>query len=262
MDVNAGVYFNQNSVFGSKAYPGIDIGYKINEALRIYGNAGMGQRLPTFTDLYYVGPNNVGNANLKPEFMSSYEAGVKYFKDKFYANASVFHKDGRAFIDWVRPDTGSTWMVQNFTGINTTGLHIDAGYKIEWSKNSLNLFTGYTYLNPQIGTIADQSKQHWQSQYAVNALQHQWIARASLSLHEQWQISIANRLINRLNAGNAIAGYAKKSYQLTDFRLDYKLKSIAVDIAINNIFDIKYIESGVVPLPGLWLSLGLRYQLK
>lgn len=262
LDVNGGVYLNHNSVYGTNVYPGIDIGYKISDAIRIYGNAGIGQRLPTFTDLYYTGPNNKGNAELKPELMNSYEAGIKYFENKIHINASIFHKDGREFIDWVRPDTTATWMAYNFAGIKTTGVHLDASYSIDWSKNNLKLYTGYTFLDPKISNNSDEDKQAWQSQYAVNALQHQWIARASLNLNNAWQISLANKLVNRLGTGTPVEGYNKKSYQLTDLRIDYKIKSLSFDISINNIFNVKHIESGVVPLPGRWMTLGLNYKLK
>lgn len=262
LDVNAGIYLNQNSVFGFNVYPGIDVGYRLNNAVRVYANAGMGQRLPTFTDLYYVGPSNLGNANLRPEFMTSYEAGFKYLKGKLQFNASLFYKDGRDFIDWVRPDTSTSWMVNNFTDINTTGFHIDAGYRISWVDNVIDLSTGYTYLDPQIGKIADEDKQHWQSQYAINALKHQWIARARWSWKDQLQLSLANRLIDRMNTGDPVAGYAKQAYQLTDLRLDYKLKSMTIDMTVNNLLDIQYIESGVVPLPGRWATLGLTYRFR
>lgn len=262
LDVNAGIYFNQNSVFGSNAYPGIDVGYKINNAMRVYANAGMGQRLPTFTDLYYVGPGNMGNEDLRPEFMTSYEAGLKYIKNKLQVNAAVFYKDGRDFIDWVRPDTSTAWMVNNFTNINTRGLHIDAGYKVDLADNAIILSTGYTYLDPRIGKTSDEDKQHWQSQYAVNALQHQWIARAGWSWKDQWQVSLTNRSIYRLNTGTPVAGYAKRTYQLTDLRLDYKFRNVSLDLVVNNLFNVRYIESGVVPLPGRWMTLGLTYNLK
>src|SRR5690606_25268281 len=54
--VNAGAYVNYNSDFGWQILPGVDIGYTFYKGLRAFANAGTGQRLPTFTDLYYKGP--------------------------------------------------------------------------------------------------------------------------------------------------------------------------------------------------------------
>jgi vitamin B12 transporter len=48
-------------------YPGIDISYLIIPDVKIFASAGKSLRLPTFTDLYYNGPTNIGNPELKPE---------------------------------------------------------------------------------------------------------------------------------------------------------------------------------------------------
>ncbi|OJV56002.1 MAG: hypothetical protein BGO31_18155 [Bacteroidetes bacterium 43-16] len=262
LDVNLGAYVNQNTDYGFNVYPGIDVGYQINNNLRAFANAGYGQRLPTFTDLYYKGPGNQGNEFLNPEYMIGYEAGLKYRKNEFYANASFFLKNGRDFIDWVRADSTSPWMAQNFTSLNNKGVHFDAGYGKTFGAVLLNIYGGYTYLNPEIGSITDASKQDWMSQYAVNALEHQAILRLNATILKQFNIGINNRYQQRLNAGNPLNGYSRKSYVLTDIRIGYQVKRFQVDADVNNLFDIKYIESGVVPLPGRWYTLSLIYKLK
>lgn len=262
LDLNLGAYVNQNTVYGFNIYPGIDLGYQINHNLRAFANAGYGQRLPTFTDLYYKGPGNQGNEFLNPEYMIGYEAGVKYRKNELYANASVFLKNGRDFIDWVRPDTASAWTAQNFTSLNNQGIHLDAGYGKTFDQVLLHIYAGYTYLNPKIGTITDESKQGWMSQYAVNALKHQAVLRINATLYRHLNIGIHNRYQQRRNAGNPLNGYGRKQYMLTDLRLGYQVKRFQLNADVNNLFDIKYIESGVVPLPGRWFTLSLLYTLK
>lgn len=262
LDINLGAYVNQNTVYGFNVYPGIDLGYQFNRNLRAFANAGYGQRLPTFTDLYYKGPGNQGNEFLKPEYMIGYEAGLKYRKNEFYANASAFLKNGRDFIDWVRPDTLSPWTAQNFTRLNNQGIHLDAGYAKTLNQVLLNIYAGYTYLRPEIGTITDENKQGWMSQYAVNALKHQAVLRLNATLLRQFNIRVHNRYQQRWNAGNPLNGFGRKQYVLTDLRLGYQVKRIQIDADINNLFDVKYIESGVVPLPGRWCTLSLIYRLK
>lgn len=254
----AGLFLNHNSVFGTKLYPGIDIGYKLNDTWRLYANAGMGQRLPTFTDLYYTGPSNIGNALLSPESLISYELGTKLKQKNWQLNTALFYKLGSDFIDWVRPDTMSPWTVENFTSLNTFGIHLDAQYKHQWNKSGLALYSGYTYLNPQLGSIADASKQDWSSQYAINALRHQWVLRANLNVNNKWNVLLGSRFLSRINGGASVAGYKRTGYQLLDASLSYNVKKIRVYLDVNNIFNVKYIESGVVPLPGTWITVGLR----
>ncbi len=262
LDVNLGAYLNQNTVYGFNIYPGIDVGYQINHDLRAFANAGYGQRLPTFTDLYYKGPGNQGNEFLNPEYMIGYEAGLKYRKNEWYANASFFLKNGRDFIDWVRPDTASAWTAQNFNRLNNRGVHFDAGYSNTFREVLLNIRAGYTYLKPEIGSIEDVSKESWMSQYAVNALKHQGILSVNATLYRHFNIGIHNRYQQRWNAGNPLNGYGRKEYVLTDLRLGYQVKQFQVDADVNNLFDVRYIESGVVPLPGRWYTLSLIYKLK
>ena len=52
------------------AFPGIDIGYRINDNLRLYTNIGYTYRVPTYTDLYYSSPTTIGNEELIPESFS------------------------------------------------------------------------------------------------------------------------------------------------------------------------------------------------
>lgn len=261
LDIVAGVYWNYNSIYGFNIYPGLDLGYALSQHVRLYGNVGLGQRLPTFTDLYYEGPNNLGNDQLTPEAMISYELGVKMRKNGSYINASLFYKDGREFIDWIRPDSLSAWMVNNFTSLQTLGVHLDAGYTHFWSKGSVTLHTGYTYLNPKIGAIRDENKSHWQSQYAVNALRHQWTTRIAFNIDNGWGFSLGNRLVERHTAHDSYNGYAQRHYMLTDAQMSYRHGAWSTRLMITNLFDIKYIESGVVPLPGRWFTLGATLQL-
>jgi vitamin B12 transporter len=257
-NVTAGLFLNHNSVFGTRLYPGLDFGYKLRDSWRLYANIGMGQRLPTFTDLYYTGPSNIGNERLAPELLTSYELGTKVVQQNWKLNAAIFYKAGQDFIDWVRPDTMSAWTVENFTSLNTLGAHLDGQYSCSWNKSKITLYTGYTFLNPEIGKVADANKVDWNAQYAINALKHQWVVRAMAEFSERWNIMLGSRLLSRLNAGKIVDGYKRSHYQLIDASLSYKSKNFRIYLDVNNLFDIKYIESGVVPLPGSWLTLGIK----
>jgi iron complex outermembrane receptor protein len=56
-------------------YPGLDISYHVNNSLKIFASVNNAMRLPTFTDLFYSGPSNIGNSDLKPETSLSFEIG-------------------------------------------------------------------------------------------------------------------------------------------------------------------------------------------
>ncbi|MBX9449119.1 MAG: TonB-dependent receptor [Taibaiella sp.] len=261
LDVNLGLFLNHNSVFGTRVYPGLDIGYRLHPHWRIFFNAGMGQRLPTFTDLYYSGPSNIGNDQLLPEYTTSYELGIKYNEMATRATASVFYKSGKDFIDWVRSDTAQAWQVMNFTTLNTLGAHLDFQHRFNIGAHTqLVLYTGYTYLHPEIGVPADDSKAEYLSQYAVNSLRHQWVTRVSLEVFDGLQLGIGNRWLSRYMATNTPDQPKKTNYDLLDIRAAYQWNRFTISADVNNAMNVRYIESGVVPLPGRWWTLGFAYQ--
>ena len=54
LDITPGLSVNYFSDFKFHAFPGVDIGYTINERFKAYANIGYTYRVPTYTDLYYV----------------------------------------------------------------------------------------------------------------------------------------------------------------------------------------------------------------
>jgi len=75
LTVSAGAMTNWISDlgFGWNIYPGLDASYALSDRLKFYGSANSSMRMPTFTDLFYSGPTNIGNPDLKPEKSITYE---------------------------------------------------------------------------------------------------------------------------------------------------------------------------------------------
>ena len=63
-------------------YPGMDVGYIFNSNHKVFGAVSKGFRIPTFTDLYYVSPTEIGNPNLVPESAISSELGYRFQNSK------------------------------------------------------------------------------------------------------------------------------------------------------------------------------------
>jgi len=257
-DASIGAFANYNSVYGFKLYPGLDIGWQIKPELRLYANVGTGQRLPTFTDLYYVGPSNVGNPNLVPEWATTAELGLKYAENGLRAELSGFYRQGIDFIDWTRTDTAQPWQPQNYAKVQTLGLRAQAYYLWTISNTvKLNLNTAYTYLKP---TLNDDGSA--QSKYAINSLAHQWVTGVELLLGKGFSLSVKNRYLSRLNTPETSGTYRLGSYNLLDARVAYNWAKFGIYADVNNINNVQYIETGVVPLPGRWCTLGLKCNLR
>ena len=82
LDITPGIAINHMSEFDTNIFPGVDLGYSLNDKIRIYANAGYTYRVPTYNDLFYIGSRDIGNENLVPEKAISEEIGFKYFGTK------------------------------------------------------------------------------------------------------------------------------------------------------------------------------------
>jgi vitamin B12 transporter len=252
--VNAGTYVNYNSDYKWQAFPGLDAGYTFYGNWKVFMNLGTGQRLPTYTDLYYKGPTNIGNDQLKPEKSRYAEGGLKYNSAHFTLNASVFKRRITDFIDWVKAQAADPWQPNNFSRLNTTGYTISADYNTGVIANatvinSMRFGLGYTHLDPKVKTTLATAVI---SRYAVESLKNQLTATASADFLNVLSLSLTARYCERITY---------KDYTIMDARLAYKFRNSSIYADASNIFDVNYIQAGAVPMPGVWTTLGYKFSL-
>ena len=252
----AGVYGSYISRIGSDStdagfdiFPGADVGYVINKNIKLFASAGTGQRIPTYTDLYYDGPSNIGNANLLPEKGLTAEAGVRIRKKCLHIDGSVAIKSISEFIDYTRADVNDEWQPNNFQTLQTTLYNIRYTWlpsdQFKW-KSSMSISSGYTYLEPSI-----DASNAFESKYAVEALRHQWISSFSYAVGN-FSMNAVAKYQYRINGND---------YTILDARVAYKIADFTVFADINNILDTQYREIASVPLPGRWVSAGLKWRV-
>lgn len=250
--INAGSYLNYNTDFGWQALPGIDAGYTFAGKWKVFVNAGTGERLPTYTDLYYKGPTNIGNDQLRPEKSRYAEGGLKYNSSHFVLNASIFKRRISDFIDWVKYQVTDPWQPKNFSQLNTMGYTLSADYNTgaidnSYVFNSMRFGLAYTNLDPKVRTTIAQANI---SRYALNALQNQLTATVNTDFLKVMSLTVTARYNDRINY---------KDYTIVDARLAYKFKKSSIYADASNLFDVNYVEAGAVPMPGVWSTLGCKY---
>lgn len=240
-------YLNHNSQYGWQLYPGVDLGGKINKNMKWFVNAGMGQRLPTFTDLYYNQANLIiGNPNLLPERSVSFSGGWTYKREAQQLQALVFYRTVDQFIDWVKNASTEAWQPQNFQTLNTFGFSLSYANTVKLQRNILSKIDyklAYNYLQPTIHNNAS----YFISRYAINNLKHQLIVYGSFYFGDKLTLSPGLRYYERVSY---------KDYYMVNLRLSYQMKSWMLYADADNIFNEKVIEAGANPLPGFWLRLG------
>jgi len=247
--VNLGAYTNYNSDYGWQAFPGIDIGYNIYGNWRLFANLGTGQRLPTYTDLYYKGPTNIGNDLLKPEKSKYAEGGLKYNDKQFALNVSYFVRRIDSFIDWVKSVQTDPWQPQNFSRVNTKGFTLSADYSLKPMQGILNqmrLGASYTNLDPSFKTTLASAVI---SRYAVESLRNQLSGTVNASFFKLVDLTLTARYQERINY---------KKYTIMDARLAFKQEKYSIYVDAANLFNVQYIEASAVPMPGSWFTLGVK----
>ena len=247
LDITPGVAVTYFSDFKFHAFPGLDIGFKLSDNLKAYGNLGVTYRIPTYTDLYYNDRSTIGNSNLKPEEAFAQEIGLKFNSGRFTSSVAIFNRDADNLIDFIRPDVTSKYEATNIAKVNTKGFELNTETRFKLNEFNQTLSFGYNYLNDD---ILDQNKDL--SRYSLNTLKHQFITRFESKLFKNVRQNIIYKHAERTIG---------TSYNVWDASLIVAVNTFNFTITANNIFNAEYIESGFVPMPPSSLLFGLRYNL-
>ncbi len=247
---SVGFFVYNYSGIGWKFWPGIDISYSLNENSKVFASVGKAFRMPTFTDLYYKSPANIGNPDLKYEETTNYEIGFSFRQNIVQTDISVFLKDGKNLIDWVRPNNQSPWHVENVTSVKTYGAEISFSINvINWLGSSAfkKVELSYAYLT------ADRSASNFASKYLLDHLRHQLIAGITNDLPFEILQNWSLRFQDRVNLTSQFT---------IDTQLQKRINSFEIFIRVTNIFDKIYSDFSGVELPGRWFSAGLKYTVR
>ncbi|WP_339701419.1 TonB-dependent receptor [Algoriphagus aquimarinus] len=252
VDLRAGVYSNYYSEYGWKHFPGAEIGFQATSDLRLYSGYGISYRIPTYNDLYYKGPTNIGNDQLEPEQAQNFEIGAKWSKSGFFAELVYFNRSTDNLIEWTRPNADTPWRPQNFSEVKFNGIEASLSYRVSPNGNTIQIKEfnlSYNYIN------ADLINQPGiETRYALTALKNQMIGGVLVGIGQKLEWSTKMRNVERMN---------QDPYFLLDMRVDYnRTGKIGFFAEASNITDTDYIESGTVQMPGRWFRAGFMLNLE
>ncbi len=260
----AGIMANQYSMLDEVRYfPSAEMNYHIYRGLRIFTSYNEALRLPTFIDLYYNGPTNIGNPNLKPEMSKTMEAGLKYIGKAMRIQAAYFYRSSNNLIDWVKTEDDEKWTTKNLTHINASGFEF--AYEILPQLYDADFFItdfkfSYAYTN------LDKDAKGFISKYALDYLKHKVGISLSHKIYKKltasWGVTYQDREGGYLTFENqqfgAFTNY--KPFWLLDMKLMYNLSNWKFYVSANNLLNTTYYDFGNVPQPGRWISGGVTYQ--
>ncbi|SHI93593.1 TonB-dependent receptor plug domain-containing protein [Flavobacterium haoranii] len=245
LDVTPGISVSYFSDFDNQVFPGLDLGVKISDKFRAYGNIGTSYRVPTYTNLYYTSPTTISNTDLNTEEAFSQELGLKYLSKKFNMSVAVFNRDADNLIDYVRENTTDAWQAQNIQSVNTKGYETQMDYLFSLNNLQQKIQLGYAYLDNDV----KESDANF-SQYSINSMKHQFTSSLQFNFFKGFNTTFAYRYVERTSG---------ISYNVYDTNISYRIKAIEFSMFANNIFNEEYVESGMIPMPKGNALFGLKY---
>ncbi|MFH1121290.1 MAG: TonB-dependent receptor [Bacteroidota bacterium] len=258
------VHVNKSLPDGISLYPGIDLGWQLNPAIRWYATANRTLRLPTFTDLFYAGPINLGNPELKPEEAVTLESGVKASAGIITAEVIVYRRWGKNMIDWVRFPEDVKWKSLNMTAVDITG--VEAGFDLMPDKKRGGKFirkAGIHYTWIEAGKKSDG----FTSLYVLDHLRHKLDLNLGLRITRNcgidWAVSWQDRAggYQPFPDGEDAIEIPYKPVLLTDVNVYYNFRLFRLFIEATNLLDSGVTDHANVPLPGRWVRAGIRFHL-
>ena len=213
--------------------PSVSGGVWLSQHFKLRGSASAAFRVPSYTDLYYHDPANLGNSNLLPERAWSYEGGLDWNANKkVRGELVVFHRRETNVIDYVRTsltDISRATNIQNlrFTGVEASVILKPAG----WQQIELRYTGMHGTRDSPPGVI---------SEYAFNFPSNSAVASWRLSL--PWGISARTRV-------GALQRLQQNTYALWDVYIASTRGRIHPFLQLTNLGATFYEEIRGVPMP-------------
>jgi len=250
----AGVRVDQYEGYEAHVSPQLAAWTSLGTGLKARASIGTAFRVPTFTELYYVDPQTIGNPELLPEKALNVEAGLAWDAGAVHVDAAVFYRHGTDLIDFVRSSPLEPYRATNLRTVDTRG--IEGTFSLHPSALAR---TPMTRLELR---AAFYSADLEALQAAAGATQGRYVLDP---LRVKWDLLAEARLPFRVDALAHLSYFDRPSFDegvlLLDARLGYDILEgdiLEIYVEGDNLGDVHYEEVPGVPLPGRTLAAGLR----
>lgn len=251
LDVRALRRFSFSAGFRQEVYtegesqfnPTVSAGVWLSPEWKLRAGASRAFRLPTYTDLYYSDPANVGNPNLRPERAWNYEGGVDWFRGRWHAEATVFHRRERDGIDYVRASPDERWQATNFSRLRFTGVETSLDVRVGSSQWIDLRYTGIRGAREAVAGLA--------SRYVFNFPEH----NAAVA----WQAAFANGWMARSRL-SVLDRIGRDPYVLWDAGVARRVRAWTPFLQLTNLTSSRYEEIQGVVMPGRGVVGGIEWR--
>jgi outer membrane cobalamin receptor len=231
--------------YGSGGYffaPNINGGYWLSSKVKLRASVGRAFRLPSYTDLYYSDPANLGNPNLKPEKAWNYEGGLDWHpRDRWRVSLSAFDRHERDDIDYIRANSSAVWQAMNFDKLNFVGWEATVSLSLPRAQSVSAEYTGLHGASSALDGFQSKYVFNYPTHEAVIAWQRissrGWLARARMGVTDQYQ---------------------RKTYTLVDASVAWTRSRFHPYARVTNLANTSYLAVYGVPMPGRAALIGME----
>jgi iron complex outermembrane receptor protein len=198
-------------------------------------------RAPSFTELFYSSPVNIGNSNLGIQEGDNFELNLAYkFIPTSKLQAGLFYRRQQDTIDWIKNNYSDPWQAKNTGTLEAKGADFNLQFIFDNSwldKASL----GYTYL------LLDRDNSYNYSKYVFNYMQHKMIATLGFDIK-----GVSADIMGLFNKP-----FHKRGYFVCDFRVRKDISAnMNIFFEVKNILNSGFDEMQGIKAPGRWYGIG------
>jgi len=250
----AGLRVDTYDDYGSRVSPQLAAWVALGAGVRARASIGTAFRVPTFTELYYVDPQTIGNPDLRPEQAVNVETGLTWDAGVVTVDAALFTRHGTDLIDFVRSSPLEPYRATNLRTVDTQG--------IEGTVSLAPARLARTPLTRLALSAAFYSADLEELKAGAGATEGRYVLDP---LRVKWGFLAEARLPFRVDALARLSYFDRPSFDegvlLLDARLGHDLLEgdiLEIYVEGDNLGDVRYEEVPGAPLPGRTLAAGLR----
>lgn len=236
--LTAGGRFDTYSTFGQSFNPSLSGVLQLTGHLRLRSSVARAFRVPTFTELYYHDPANLGTPDLKAEYGWSLDGGIEWIEGGWTLGATPFVRWDHEVIDWVRSSPAALWRSTNLRDVTSQGVELSV--QRHWSNA---LVRGHVSLldvdAPAINTL---------SKYVLEYAKQSVGVMVSTPFGRGIQGAVTIDYRHRADG---------QKYTLLGAKAGYTIKRAELFVDGTNLLNETYHEIAGVSMPGRWMTVGV-----
>ncbi len=260
LGLTIGIRHDHYSDFEGTTNPRIGLVWNFMENATLKLLYGQAFRAPSFLELYSINnPALLGNPDLKPETIRTYEAGLDYkFTEKLRANFNYFFNVVRdEIVEAPKHDPFSPQIYSNLGGSNIQGIEFEVKANLDHLLNGSYAWANYTYQDSESKGDPQPDVPKHKGNVGINVGLSKYF---NANIHS---FITGNRVREEADTRDDSPGYAIVNLTMIakEFYKDMKIKA-----SVFNLLDKDYNDPAVIntiptdlPRPGRTFFVGLEY---